>query len=110
MHAAGWCMDITGRGWRCILSSRSSFFYDTVQRNDCRELVVGLHSLASGGIQRVETVVQDARRTATHLALGLLNFHKDGAVFEDPHITGGFRNDNGNSLGHRGNASRRHVA
>ncbi len=49
-------------------------------------------------------------RTAGHLALRLLNFHKNGTVFEDPHITGGFRDDNGNSLCHRGNASRRHVA
>jgi hypothetical protein len=45
-----------------------------------------------------------------YLALGLLNFHKDGTIFEDPHIPSGFRNDNGNSLGHRGNASGSHVA
>jgi hypothetical protein len=49
-------------------------------------------------------------RTAAHLALRLLNFHKDGTVFEDPYITSGFRDDNGNSLRYRGNASRRHVA
>jgi hypothetical protein len=110
MHTADWCADVAARGGRCTLSSRSSSCYDTIQRDGCRELGAGLHSLASRGIQRAETVAQDARRTATHLALGLLNFHKDGAVFEDPHITGGFRNDNGNSLGHRGNASRCHVA
>ena len=39
-------------------------------------------------------------RTAAHLALGLLNVHKDGAVFEDPHITGGFRDDDSDSLSH----------
>jgi hypothetical protein len=39
-------------------------------------------------------------RTTAHLALGLLNSHKDGAIFEDPHIAGGFRDDDGNSLCH----------
>lgn len=49
-------------------------------------------------------------RTAAYLALGLFNFHKDSTVFEDPYITGGFRDDNGNSLSHRGNTRCRYVA
>ena len=70
---------------------------------DCRPSEADRGHRGRRGTEHVSTPAQC-------LALRLLNFHKDGAVFEDPHITGGFRDDNGNSLGHRGNASRRHVA
>jgi hypothetical protein len=66
MQAAGWCAAVAGRGGHCTLSSRALSFYDTVQRDGCRELGAGLHSLASRGIQRAETVAQNARAEQQH--------------------------------------------
>ena len=62
-----------------------------------RQQLVGYSTLA---LLVVFSVRRSLAEDTPYLALGLLNFHKNGTVFEDAHIPSGFRDDNGNSLGH----------
>ena len=62
-----------------------------------RQQLVGYSTLA---LLVVFSVRRSLAEDTPYLALGLLNFHKDGTVFEDPHITGGFRDGDGDGLSH----------